>query len=296
MRLVHYVAAIFALTAFGNASAQTTDPVIRVFHASGPALSYEVATIKLSDPDAGGGSGRMVQFGQTIRDYIRSAYAPTFVPLAKAQVVGGPAWLDKDRYSINGKPPAELEAAMRTMKTADQVQQTHRMSQSLLAERFQLVIHFEVREIPIYELVPAKGGLKIAAVAPPPAREPGGPLPPPPVRGAPLPPGMMMTMLSNTGIRTTNAKSTTITGLIRLLSDQLGDTGDRPILDNTGFTGNFDIDGLEWAPLGRADADTSIDAPSITTALEEKLGLKLVATKGPVEMVVIDHIDLPSPN
>lgn len=79
---------------------------------------------------------------------------------------------------------------------------------------------------------------------------------------------------------------------IEILSNNLNQTGERPVADETGFTGYFDIDDLRWATV---DATTS-DAPSLETALEETLGLKLVSTKGPVEVVVIDSIDHPTEN
>jgi uncharacterized protein (TIGR03435 family) len=79
----------------------------------------------------------------------------------------------------------------------------------------------------------------------------------------------------------------------------LGVTGsgsDRPVVDQTGFAGYFDIDGMKWAPLTSASPSDSPDLPTLDTALAETLGLRLVATKGPVEVVVIDSIDRPSEN
>jgi uncharacterized protein (TIGR03435 family) len=78
----------------------------------------------------------------------------------------------------------------------------------------------------------------------------------------------------------------------------MANTGDRPVIDQTGFTGHFDIDNLKWSSSQPAAADSSSpsDAPSLETALGETLGLRLVATKGPVEVVVIDSIDRPSEN
>jgi uncharacterized protein (TIGR03435 family) len=72
-------------------------------------------------------------------------------------------------------------------------------------------------------------------------------------------------------------------------------TGDRPIVDHTGFVGHFNVSDLEWATMGNAAA-APVDAPSLSRALEENLGIKLVPTKAPVEVLVIDHIDRPSEN
>jgi len=95
------------------------------------------------------------------------------------------------------------------------------------------------------------------------------------------------------------ARATNMSGLLNLLRNNSGEAGDRPIIDRTGFTGHFDVDDLTFAPLTAApsaDPTSASDAPSLATALEESLGIKLVATKGPVEVVVIDSIDHPSDN
>jgi uncharacterized protein (TIGR03435 family) len=275
---------------------QTADPVARVFHPAPPLPSYDVATIKPVDL-AGSTTLNGMRFfrGTTIREFIRTAYSPTFAQLAPSQVIGGPEWIDKDEYIITSKPPADLEIAMKKMRADERTPQEHSMQQSLLAERFHLKVHFEVREMPVYTLVPAKGGLKIKQVDAPAPREPGSPPPPPPSAKGPLPPGVMMTTITNGGALTVRARATTITGLLRLISSQLGETGNRPIIDRTGFTGFFDIDELKWASLTSANSEPS-DLPTLPTALEESLGIKLVATKGPVEVVVIDSIDHPSEN
>ncbi len=92
------------------------------------------------------------------------------------------------------------------------------------------------------------------------------------------------------------ARATTMANFVGWISGQTDDTGGRPVIDQTGFTGFFDIDNMKWAALDSANASESSDLPSLTTALEESLGIKLVSTKGPVEVVVIDSIDHPSEN
>jgi uncharacterized protein (TIGR03435 family) len=84
---------------------------------------------------------------------------------------------------------------------------------------------------------------------------------------------------------------------MQVLARTIGnEIGDRPIVDHTGFTGYFDITGLTWAPLGDAGATSEPDAPSLTSAVEEKLGLRLVPAKDRIEVLVIDHIERPTPN
>jgi uncharacterized protein (TIGR03435 family) len=245
--------------------------------------------------------------GITLRNYIRNAYGPG-MQLSAAQVIGGPDWLDKDQYDIQGKPSPDLELAMKKMSNDERNAQTRAMQQSLLADRFHLKVHFEVREMSVYALVPAKGGLKIKAVDAPPARDPNGPAPAPLSFSAlnqakTLPPGVSMLMVKPGVSQTMRAGATQMPTLMRTISQQ-PEIGGRPIIDQTGFTGYFNIDDLTWAltsaagPLaGSADASSAdTSAPSLVTALEETLGIKLVATKGPVEVIVIDSIDRPSDN
>ena len=181
MRRTRLLAAAFALlTLTGHAftgSAQTAQPKpeLLLFHPSGPPLSYEVATVKPVDSKS---ADQMVMLppGATlnplsIRRYIMDAYGATY----QAQVVGGPDWLNKGPYNIKGKFPDDLEAAYQKMTSDARHDQDRAMQQSLLADRFHLKAHFETRVLPVYELVPAKGGLKITEVPAPPERKPGDP-------------------------------------------------------------------------------------------------------------------------
>jgi uncharacterized protein (TIGR03435 family) len=102
-----------------------------------------------------------------------------------------------------------------------------------------------------------------------------------------------MTMFNSTGLSVFNGHAIKMENLIRPLGNQ---TADRPIVDHTGFTGCFDVTDLTWAPLGDAGAASVVDGPSLAMALEQKLGLKLVPGKDPIEVLVIDSIDRPSPN
>jgi uncharacterized protein (TIGR03435 family) len=100
-------------------------------------------------------------------------------------------------------------------------------------------------------------------------------------------------MMNSNGLRVFNGRAIKMQALVRPIG---GDAGDRPIVDHTGFTGYFDIKDLQWAPVGDASATSSPDAPSLTGALEQKLGLKLASAKAPIEVLVIDSIDRPSEN
>jgi len=165
------------------------------------------------------------------------------------------------------------------------------MLQDLLAERFGLKAHRETREMPVYALVIAKGGSKLAEAkedAPPliaGANEPGpGGAPPLPFRA----PMMRMGRGELIGQELSTAD------IARQLSGMTG----RAVIDKTGLTGKYDIR-LKWTPDEPPSAigtegprpETPDSAPSLFTALQEQLGLKLEPQKGPVEQIVIDHVD-----
>ena len=159
------------------------------------------------------------------------------------------------------------------------------MMQAMLADRFKLKAHRETKDLPMYALVVAKGGFKLKD-ADPNNTYPNGIKGPDGVSHA----GMMMMrrdMLT--------AQAVPISSLAGNLAGQLH----RIVLDRTGLTGKYDIT-LRWSPdemsNEQQDAATTISAPSIFTALDEQLGLKLESTRGPVDAIVVDHIEMPSEN
>ncbi len=271
-------------------------PELLLFHPSGPPLSYEVATIKPLDPETAAsvvrlppGTARSTSLSPlTIRRYIMNAYGAIY----SAQIVGGPDWLDKDAYNIKGKIPGNLEAAFAGMTTQERVATNRNLQQFLLADRFHLKAHFETRVLPVYELVPTKTGLKITKVPAPVDQKPGDPqsqIHP----GDPLRSGFSMSTTNGSGLRVLNGRAIQMQLLARVVG---GDLGDRPIVDHSGFTGYFDVTDLTWAPLGDAGTASTADAPPLTVALEQKLGLKVVPTKAPIEVLVIDSINRPTPD
>ena len=298
-RTLAVLCSLLALTTSAQPPAQSADPIARVFHPPPPLPSYDVATIKPFVPVTAP-NGMMMLGGSTVRQYIRNAFSPASTQIASSQVIGGPDWIDKEKLDIKGKPVPDLEVAMKNMTNEERTAQNRSMQQSLLAERFHLKVHFEVREMPVYILTPAKGGLKIKAVDAPPVRDPNAPPSPPTAftPGGPLPAGMMMIMMKPNGERSMKAHATDMSGLLNLLRNNSGEAGDRPIIDRTGFTSHFDVDDLSWVPLSaNADvANPAPDGPSLAVALEETFGIKVVASKGPVEVIVIDSIDHPTDN
>ncbi len=277
-------------------------PTVKAFHPAGPLPSYEVATIKPASP--GMPRGMAVHITATLRGYIAMAYGVQMPPnaapgCAGCLVTGGPAWVDQDRYDIEGKPPDSLRDAMQKMSNEERQQQTQMLAQSLLAERFHLKVHFETREMPVLELVPAKGGLKITAVDPPPQIDPARMMKFPKPGEAPLP-GMTMFSSMPDGLVVIRATATTIERFARGLREFAPEMADRPVIDMTGFKGNFDVKELRFLGPQRAGAAATaaapIDAEPADVALEQQLGIKVVRAKGPVEVVVIDSIDRPTEN
>ena len=199
-------------------------------------------------------------------------------------------WL-KDAFLIHGKVPDDLEAASQKMTRQQRIEQARAMQQSLLAERFHLVAHFETRVLPVYALVPAKGGLKIVEVPQPPEPKPGDP----PIHLGPgdsLPPGSSRTMFNSSGLRVLNAGHQNAAPRPHHRPRRRRPPHRQPHR----LQRCFDVTDLTWAPLGDAAADNAPDAPSLTMALEKTLGIKLVPAQAPIEVLVIDRIDKPTEN
>jgi uncharacterized protein (TIGR03435 family) len=276
--------------------------VYGLFGQSGGHPAFEVATIKrnVSAQDATGVAyrpgGRIIAKDAPLRLLIRFAYAVHdsknhSLPLGASQVVGGPAWIDSEAYDIVAKPENNTDPA-----------QAWLMLQTLLADRFRLSLRRETRDLPVYDLTAKTSGLKLIplkdtkCVSFPPGATPEH------VPGA-SDCGYAPLFLSSSGLRMEGRKLH-MADLVRELARALGE----PVLDKTGFTGEFDID------LNYTDEDvmksTGSAAPddaggnrlpagpnlSIIFAAMDQLGLKLQPAKGPVEVLVVDHAERPTPN
>jgi len=272
------ISAVTAPVAFGLIH---TKPLHRqVLHANGPLPSFEVATIKRLEgapPPTPGGPPPIppdeVRLLVNTRILISMAY--DVGGFAKSEVVGGPAWLDDQIYEIHGKINGPLSEKMEKMSERESRVKIELMEQSLLAERFNLQVHFETRNLPEYALIAARGGLKLTPA--------NSSLP----QSDPI-------RVSDGRSEELKMKGSTIRSLAQLLQME-SEAGGRPIVDKTGLTGSYDLS-LNWIRDLNADAPPQEGGPSLFTALQEQLGLKLVPMKGPMEVVVIDHIDRPSAN
>lgn len=312
-------ASFCALMAFTSCAAFT--------QTTGATPSFEVASIKPAAPPEtsmgrGGGMiigirmgarggpgtsdpGQITYSGMSIKTLLVNAYG------VKNYQVTGPEWMDTERFDIVAKVPQGA--------TKEDVKL---MMQNLLAERFRLTLHREKKDLQMYALVVAKNGPKLKESPPddpnaPAANAPGEPGAPPPgaartqVRdGAMLQPGPM----AGGGIRMMMQP-----GRMRLMGDKqtmaqfaenLGNQVNRPVVDQTGLTKKYDIT-LEYAPEGLsgrgpmggmlppppggggdAGAEPEVQsAPTLFSALQDQLGLKLEQKKGPVDLLVIDHLE-----
>jgi uncharacterized protein (TIGR03435 family) len=230
----------------------------------------------LAGPQPG---GRFIAVGVTLRRLVDGAYDGV-------QVVGGPAWVDNDRFDINARasgdvPPSEIV----------------RMVRSLLTDRFKLVLHTETREMPVYVLTTSRSdrrlGPKLRESDAKCAQEARNYVP----QLAPGPPPCGDFRL---GARALTARGMTMARFAGLLRGRV----DRPVFDRTDFTAAYDLElewssdlGLQQAPPGAAGAnELTPEGLSLFTALQEQLGLKLDATRGPVDVLVIDSVEPPTSN
>jgi uncharacterized protein (TIGR03435 family) len=260
-------------------------------------LYFEAASVKPSDPKAspGGGirrqpGGRFNTFNTPLRALITFAYQ-----IQGYQLVSGPDWIGNTRYDITAKfegdpPPVKPGSGADHMMLA---------TRTLLAERFKLKVHHETRQLDIYALMMAKPdgkpgpALKTASHdsspeeiaarsgAPPPARGTG------PICGMQVFPGRV------------RFGGYPLSLFVTLISNQVG----RAVVDRSGLTGNWDFE-MRYAPPPSQGAPppgvelppTDPDAPDLFTAIREQLGLKLEATKGPVDVLVIDSVEMATPD
>jgi len=276
--------------------------------------SFDVASIKPAAPQTegrifmsmGGDPGMINYKHVSLRMLTDRAFG------IKDYQLNAPDWMATAFFDVQAKLPPDTPQEQRNL-----------MLQSLLEERFGLKFHKESKEVPIYSLVVGKNGAKMPAATelPPNAVKAGNPPPPQvgpssggnvavrqPDGGSEKPrmggPGTMMMRIEGMGKMHLTAKAMQMSSFVDMLARQV----DRPVFDNTGLTGYYDFD-IEFKPEGPmmrgmpmpmphgdgpgggGPAPDAVEAPSIFTAVQDQLGLKLEPKKGPVETVVVDHFE-----
>jgi uncharacterized protein (TIGR03435 family) len=235
--------------------------------------AFEVATIKPVDPDAKAGryivmqgTNRFVEKAYTLKLLIAAAY-----DLNPRTISGGPGWIESDHYDIVAVTPGEVRP------THDEQMS---MLRNLLTDRFKLTFHREEKVFSIYELEVAKNGPKLKASTSPPDD----------------PPALISTVYPQRIVMP--ARNVTMSDLTRLMQRAILD---RPVVDKTGLSGRYDFD-LEWAPdetqFGGEVPAASVEAQAapLFSAIQQQLGLRLEATRGPVQALVVDKAERPSAN
>jgi uncharacterized protein (TIGR03435 family) len=279
------------------------------------AQKFEVASIKPNKENdhrvmiGMAPGGRFTAHGVTVKQLISMAYG-----VRDHQLTGLPGWAESERYDISAKPegaPPENAAPPNRMPSEAEMQtqqeKMRAMMKDLLADRFGLKVHPETKEMPVYALVVAKNGSKLeeSKEGAPPIVDFGGRGPMAGGRG----PGSDDVRQTRGGpmMRMGRGQITAQDMRMPMLVEQLSRTLGRNVIDKTGLTGKYDVK-LNWTPDEsqpaafpggdgpRTDAATPETGPSLFTAIQEQLGLKLESQKGPVEVIVVDHIEKATEN
>jgi uncharacterized protein (TIGR03435 family) len=229
--------------------------------------SFDVVSIHPHSPDDSRFRVRMPtngQFGAT--GAVAKLVLMVAYDVQESQIVGGGSWLDSEKWDIEAKSDRGHEAG---------VEETRRMLQNMLEERFALRIHREMQQRPAYILTIAKGGPKFKA----------------------QPDGRTNYLITGNSI---SLERGDLAHMVQLLSTALG----RPVIDRTGLGGIYDLS-LKWDDAPIADGGLlGLDAPaapendrgSIFTAIQDQLGLRLESQRAPVDVIVIDQVERPSAN
>jgi uncharacterized protein (TIGR03435 family) len=248
---------------------------------------FEVASLKENSSGMPGFSIRALPGGLTARNISLKRLVAMGYSVTDYQIFGAVTWLESARFDLEAKSPGPA-----------QLPQLRLMVQSMLDDRFKLKTHRETRELPIYSLVLAKSGIKGGPGLVESAAGDCGPVDTPaaPPKGPRLPAAVCGTVNPGPG------RIFGQHGRISQLADRLATMLGRTVVDKTDLDGVYDIeltftpDTDMTAPLPPGQPASDVPGPSLFTAIQEQLGMKLVAGKGPVEVIVIDSAEKPAGN
>lgn len=249
-----------------------------------PTLTFDVATIRLAQPSDANfhvsvssppHSSRFEATNLPIKTLLQIAYG------FDAPIVGAPDWVADTFYTIQARSDEAADARLARLTDNEARLEKRNAIRVLLAERLGLKTHVEERNSSIYYLVVDKGGLKMQAVPPPPPPADGEAPPPPP-------PSDVQTHPSRRGLEFVGSHAN-----MRAISGVLAAMLEAPVVDKTGLTGVYNYTLQFERDWSRDNADSW---PSIFTAVQEQLGLKLEAVHETVPNLVVDHITKPTEN
>jgi uncharacterized protein (TIGR03435 family) len=264
--------------------------------------AYETVSVKRNKSDNGLFNMMFEQNGFTatnvaLQMVIRAAYG-----VNDSQIFGAPNWLNSEKYDIEARMDTAVTDWLRKVSEDERNVEKRRMLQALLADRFKLTLHREIKPLGVYVLVIAKSGPKLEEAKPGNTYLNG-------IKdnGEPLGPGVFKLGRYVGGRGELIGQGLPMSTLVQLLSEKILN---RSVLDNTGLTGNYDFT-LQWIIAGESQGPMFKEArydqqvtgsthppessgPSLFTAIQEQLGLKLESQNGPTEDFVIDHAEEPS--
>ena len=268
---------------------------LKISQADATLPSFDVASIRVNksgrqiveiDVEPG---GRFVAKGATMRLLVESAYG-----VKDFQIANAPSWFDQERYDVDARPDPSAASSLAGLPRRQASEQVMLMLRSLLADRCNLVLGPETRDLPVYTLVVAKNGskLKVSGYTPPDkleSRSPG------------IPPAGGIWVHGRGNIVSSGAS-------MRSLAEWLSRFLERTVIDKTGLSGFYDFT-LQWTPSEgeghglppgyqeTANVSSSeAPGPSLFSALQEQLGLKLQSSRGAVDVLAIKHVEKPTEN
>ncbi len=290
--------------AFGLLHATPTGAATRAQNTAATGPVYEVASIKANKSDNGLFRMMFEQDGfsatsVTLRMLIRTAYE-----VNDNQIFGLPNWLNSEKYDIEARMDSSVTDGLQKISEDQRRVEKRRMLQALLADRFKLMLHRETKQLGMYALVIAKNGPKLQEAKPDDTYPKGMK-----DDGRPLGAGVFRLGRYAGGRGELVGQGLPMATLVRLLSEKILN---RSVLDNTGLTGSYDFT-LQWTiadesqgPMFKGAGEDQqgtgstnppeSSGPSLFTAIQEQLGLKLESQKGSGQVLVIDHVEKPSEN
>jgi uncharacterized protein (TIGR03435 family) len=248
-------------------------PMIGQAAAGSSPLLYDVVSVK---PDQSGTNNVSINMGgdqyKATNISLKMLIEYAWDLQTNEQIYGLTGWANSARFDLDAKLDAETLAVLKKLLRDDRRAQERAMMQAVLADRFQLRVHHEMKELPVYELTAAKGGIKLKEADP---KEP------------------------NAGSTQSSNQKTTVTGVpMSSVTKYISQRVHRTVIDKTGLMGVYDFV-LQWAPdeaAGEAASTAPSEFPPFIGALQEQLGLKLDSAKGPVDTLVVDHVEQPTEN